>query len=137
MNFIEGVSAALVSDGKILVVRRSSDDDFLAGYYEMPGGKVELGESHEQAVIREIHEELSLNVKPIKKYHEFSYQPGPNTHCIDYQYLVALEQGEDIKNLKLSNEHNRYLLLKKEEIDNLSPITDEAKESIKLAFAQM
>jgi 8-oxo-dGTP diphosphatase len=60
MNYIEGVSAALVHDGKVLIVRRSADDDFLAGYYEMPGGKIENDETHEQAIVREMQEELSM-----------------------------------------------------------------------------
>jgi 8-oxo-dGTP diphosphatase len=135
MNYIEGVSAAIVKDGKVLVVRRSVDDDFLAGYYEMPGGGIDKGENHEQAVKREIQEELSLNVKVLKPFHQFSYQPGPNTTCMDYQYLVILEDNEDIKNLKLSHEHDEYRWIGESELDNLSPLTPEAKESLKLAFA--
>jgi 8-oxo-dGTP diphosphatase len=135
MNYIEGVSAAIVKDGKVLVVRRSVDDDFLAGYYEMPGGGIDKGENHEQAVKREIQEELSLNVKVLKPFHQFSYQPGPNTKCMDYQYLVILEDNEDIKNLKLSHEHDEYRWIGESELDNLSPLTPEAKESLKLAFA--
>jgi 8-oxo-dGTP diphosphatase len=129
------VSAAIVKDGKVLVVRRSVDDDFLAGYYEMPGGGIDKGENHEQAVKREIQEELSLNVKVLKPFHQFSYQPGPNTKCMDYQYLVILEDNEDIKNLKLSHEHDEYRWIGESELDNLSPLTPEAKESLKLAFA--
>jgi 8-oxo-dGTP diphosphatase len=136
VNYIEGVSAALVKGDKILVVRRSFDDDFLAGYYEMPGGRIEHDESHEEALIRELKEELSLKVKVVKKYHQFSYQPGPNNHCTDYQYLVTLAEREDIKNLKLSAEHYKYKWVNEPDLNNLSPMTEEAKESLKLAFKE-
>lgn len=134
MRVIQGVSAALVQDRKVLVVCRSKSDDFLAGYWELPGGKLEPGESHEQAVAGEMHEELSLKVKVIKNYHQFSYNPGPSTHCTDYQYLVKLANGEKIENLKLSFEHDSYKWVDREHLKELSPITPEAKNSVELAL---
>jgi 8-oxo-dGTP diphosphatase len=137
MNYIEGVSAALVKDGKVLVVRRSATDDFLAGYYELPGGRVEPGETHEETIIREVQEELSLKVSVVKKYHQFSYQPGPNTKCTDYQYIVALAKNENIKNLKISPEHDDYKWTGELDIEKISPITPEAKNSLRLALKEI
>jgi 8-oxo-dGTP diphosphatase len=137
LNYIKGVSAALAHQGKILIVRRSINDDFLAGYYEMPGGKIEPGEDEEQALIREIQEEVSLKVKALKKFHVFTYQPGPATHCTDYQYLVAIVGDENISNLKLSDEHDEHKWINEAELNELSPITPEAKESLKLAFKEL
>ncbi|MBV2168509.1 MAG: (deoxy)nucleoside triphosphate pyrophosphohydrolase [Bdellovibrio sp.] len=47
---------------RILVVRRGPDQSG-AGHWEFPGGKVEVAESPEQALLREIDEELSLPIK--------------------------------------------------------------------------
>lgn len=56
---IEVVGAVLVHDGKILAARRGPGRS-MAGYWEFPGGKIELGESPEQALHRELSEELRI-----------------------------------------------------------------------------
>lgn len=53
------VGAALVRDGRVLASRRTAPPE-LAGLWEFPGGKVEPGESDEQALVRELREELDV-----------------------------------------------------------------------------
>lgn len=58
------VAAALIdSDGRILVQQRPPGRS-LAGLWEFPGGKIEAGESPEDALVRELHEELGITVRP-------------------------------------------------------------------------
>jgi mutator protein MutT len=54
------VAAVVELDGKILIAQRSSGS--MKGKWEFPGGKVNPGESAEQALIREIDEELRVDV---------------------------------------------------------------------------
>lgn len=54
---IEVTGAIIVKDGKILGAKRGSGKS-LAGYWEFPGGKIEPGETAEQALYRELKEEL-------------------------------------------------------------------------------
>src|SRR5215204_2107248 len=56
-----GVGAVVVQDGCVLLVRRRQPP--LAGEWSLPGGAVELGETLEQAVIREVFEETGLHVR--------------------------------------------------------------------------
>jgi 8-oxo-dGTP diphosphatase len=58
------VSAAIFRDGKVLIARRARPPAH--GLYTLPGGGVELGETLEQAVIREVREETSLKIEPIE-----------------------------------------------------------------------
>lgn len=59
-RFIQ-VVAAVITDarGRVLLSRRKEDSD-LAGLWEFPGGKIEPGESPEQALIRELREEIGI-----------------------------------------------------------------------------
>ncbi|MBB3140877.1 NUDIX hydrolase [Halomonas organivorans] len=50
--------AVLIRDGRILLVRRANPPD--AGLWGFPGGKIERGESIEQAAMRELHEETGI-----------------------------------------------------------------------------
>lgn len=55
---IDVVAAAIIRDGRVLAAHRSSTP---IGW-EFPGGKVERGESHQDALVREIREELGVDV---------------------------------------------------------------------------
>src|SRR5580693_2709208 len=54
------VSAAIFRDGRVLIVRRARPPAH--GIYTLPGGGVELGETLEEAVIREVREETALEI---------------------------------------------------------------------------
>ena len=57
------VSAAIFRDGRVLIVRRARPPAH--GLYTLPGGGVELGETLEEAVVREVREETGLEVEPV------------------------------------------------------------------------
>ncbi|WP_328357577.1 (deoxy)nucleoside triphosphate pyrophosphohydrolase [Streptomyces sp. NBC_00445] len=56
------VGAALLDTGRLLAARRSAPPE-LAGRWELPGGKVEPGETPEAALVRELREELGVETE--------------------------------------------------------------------------
>ena len=56
-----GVGAVIVQDGKVLIVKRKYDP--LAGQWSLPGGGVELGETLEDSIVREMLEETGLEIE--------------------------------------------------------------------------
>jgi ADP-ribose pyrophosphatase YjhB (NUDIX family) len=57
------VSAAIIRDGRVLLVQRARSP--AAGLFTLPGGVVECGETLEQAIIREVWEETALTIEPL------------------------------------------------------------------------
>lgn len=60
MKSIDVVAAIIRHDGKILATQRGYGD--FAGGWEFPGGKIEPGETPEEAIVREIQEELDATI---------------------------------------------------------------------------
>lgn len=56
------VGAAIVRDGRVLAARRTTPPEAV-GRWELPGGKVEPGESPDEALVREIAEELGVPIE--------------------------------------------------------------------------
>jgi A/G-specific adenine glycosylase len=59
---VDAVAAILVREGRVLLGRRS-EQALLAGLWEFPGGRVEVGESEPEALRREIQEELGVEIR--------------------------------------------------------------------------
>ena len=61
----KAVRCYLIKDNKVAVIKYK-DKNKKAGYYDIPGGKIEKGENPEQTAIREIKEETGLKIKKLK-----------------------------------------------------------------------
>ena len=59
------VAAIIIHNDKILCLQRGENKfEYISKKYEFPGGKIELGETRKQTVVREIQEELKMDITP-------------------------------------------------------------------------
>jgi len=115
MKTIEVVAGVLKFEDKYLCVQRGPNKyDYIHHKYEFPGGKVETGETEEDALQRELKEELSINLnKIIYKITTVDHQ-YPDFRLIMHAYLCE----PNSQDLTLS-EHINFQWLNRSEMDNL------------------
>jgi mutator protein MutT len=108
--------AFIINDGKYLALHKSVAKH---NFYELPGGRMEFGETAEETLIREVKEETSFTVEPVKLLDTWNFVES------DYQvtgiiYFCNIKDGS----LKLSDEHDRYewLEFNEENLDKMHEV---------------
>ena len=111
MKQIEVVAAIIHKDGRIFATQRGYGD--WKDWWEFPGGKMEAGETPEEALKREIREELSTEIQLNKLFCtvEWDY---PKFHLTMHCYLCSL-----LTEALHLNEHEAARWLPKEELDSV------------------
>jgi 8-oxo-dGTP diphosphatase len=101
---VVGVGGVIVENGRALLIRRGSEP--LRGEWSIPGGTLELGESLQQGVARELREETGLDVRVLEVIEVFDrIFPGdgaeasgteskPRFHFVIVDYLCERISGE-------------------------------------------
>ena len=90
MKTIIVVAAIIEKSGCVFATQRGYGE-FKDGW-EFPGGKVEEGETPEEALIREIHEELATDIS-IEKYLCTVEHDYPNFHLVMHCYICSIVEG--------------------------------------------
>ena len=87
MKTIEVVAAIIIKDGHIFATQRGYGE--FQGWWEFPGGKMEVGESPQEALRREINEELDadIQVNELLETVEWDY---PNFHLTMHCFICSL-----------------------------------------------
>lgn len=124
--------ALICKDNKILIAKRAATKKFLPNIYEIPGGHIEFGESIEEGLVREVKEELNIDVLIGDPVYVFDYIVG-NNHIVEIDYLAYLK---DTNQEVILNEadHSEFYWLTEENIDKYIPPEDRELPAIKKAF---
>ena len=111
MKTIRVVAAIIIENEKVFATQRGYGD-FKDGW-EFPGGKIDAGETPEEALVREIKEELDteVEVKELLDTVEYDY---PNFHLSMDCFICSIKSGDLV--LK---EHEAAQWLKKEALDSV------------------
>jgi len=109
------VSAAIFRDGKVLLVRRARSP--ASGFYSLPGGRVEFGESLHAALHREVDEEtgLTIEIVGLAGWREVLPQAAGAGHYLIMSFAARWLAGEPV----LNEEHDDFRWLAPQEIAGL------------------
>lgn len=116
INHVYGLAVRVLltdQDGKILILKRSTDSKTNPGKWELPGGKVNQDESFDHALIREVYEETNLKIT-LEHVVGASEQ---NLHIIRAVHIIMsgkIIEGE----LNLSSEHEGYAWVRMETLSD-------------------
>ena len=91
MKTIEVVAAIIRDGNRIFATQRGYGD--WKDYWEFPGGKIEPNESPEDAIVREIKEELDTEIIPLEMFHTVEYD-YPNFHLSMDCFYAVVKQGD-------------------------------------------
>src|SRR3977135_3819567 len=111
------VSAAIFRDGKILLVRRARSP--AKGFYSLPGGRVEFGETLHAALHREVDEETGLKIDIVGLAGWREVVPGTSGggHYVIMSFAARWNSGEPVLN---------------EELDDFRGLAPDARGNLKL-----
>ena len=112
MKTIRVVAAIIIKNGKVFATQRGYGD--FKGGWEFPGGKIDAGETPEEALIREIKEELDTEVEVIELLDTVEYD-YPNFHLSMDCFICSIKSGDLV--LK---EHEAAQWLTKETLDSVN-----------------
>ena len=112
MKEIKVVAAIIQKENKILATKRGYGE--FINMWEFPGGKIEPGETKEQALVREIKEELNIEINVDKFAIDIEYQ-YPNFYLFMSCFMCSIKEGS----IELL-EHNDGKWITKEELNTLN-----------------
>ena len=114
---IEVSAAVIVKDGNILATQRGYGE--FKGKWEFPGGKIKKGETWEEALKREIKEELDADINVVDYLTTVNYD-YPNFHLIMHTYICTLKNDlHFVYHSDTELEHDNMVWLDKEDLDHI------------------
>jgi 8-oxo-dGTP diphosphatase len=116
-KIVVALKGIITLNGNILIIKRAGSDQVGAGTWEFPGGKLEFGETLEQALMREVKEEVGIDITVEKIAYASSFLTDPARQVI----IIAYHCRTEHEKITLSEEHTDYLWASKGELARYLP----------------
>lgn len=124
MKFGVAVKGIIRRGNKILVLKRSLDDDHKPGVWETAGGGMDKAETPQNALKREIKEETNLEVKILEPFNAFSFKKDTGESKVGITFVCKYVSGK----IKLSEEHVDYKWIEPSEFAKMKSLPSLHKE---------
>ncbi|MFI5396745.1 MAG: NUDIX domain-containing protein [Candidatus Binatia bacterium] len=73
-QFFFAQKAFILNGNEVLLIRKSADDPNQANKWEVPGGRMEFGEEVDAHLVREVKEEVGIEIVPGSPFHVWQWQ---------------------------------------------------------------
>jgi len=137
MNTKQAITACafIHKEGKLLIAKRADTKSFLPGKYELLGGHVEFGETMEESLVRELNEELHIDIKVGIPFYAFTYLSDNHTvHNVEVDYFAELVNPQQTIRLN-PEDHSDCKWITADEVDRYFDENDAEKHAVKRGFA--
>lgn len=111
MNYPVSIKGVLIIDGKALLLKNERNE------WDLPGGRIELGETPSGCLIREFQEEVSVSVKVEEIIDSYLFEVIPRKHVFIVTYGCRLK---DSFSPKISHEHQAIGLYAPNDFGNIN-----------------
>ncbi len=123
------VVALIVRDGKLFIAKRADTKASWPGRFELVGGHVDPGEALETALLREVKEELNVDVTIDRIIDAFTYE-SEDTFKVEICYLCHLEDG--IEPQLNPDDHSEHRWIGRDEVDLFEKDDEEVQVAKKM-----
>jgi len=104
-NFRIAVKSFIINNDKLLLVKRATDDVMKPSVWEIPGGRLSLGEDPKEGLKREVKEETGIDIEVL---HPINVRHFVRSDKQTITMLIFLCRAED-REVKLSEEHSDFV----------------------------
>jgi 8-oxo-dGTP diphosphatase len=137
---ILGVGAIIVHDGRVLLIERGNEP--LKGEWSLPGGALELGETLQEGVVREVEEETGLRVTPLAVADVFDRIARDEDGRVRYHFVLVdflchLSKGQSADGVVCASDAVRARWAGPDELDGVRDFTVKVIEKALAMDAEM